>query len=525
MNTTVTTNGEAEQRAEFSTRGRWSTLLRRASCYPPTLQRGCLAVSCSETLLRLGLLTITQPRSLLFTEQVGFRVAATTVPSGRCMMDQQRGRSPSAGQQHPHISQSHSPTGQQYHENVSPGNMPQGLDPNLVNNGQSYSNSILQPNLGLQNYGLDPYMAHNPSPQYPQATMGGSPYLQSEDYGMQYKPEDMPQSQMPLSNYGNQQDPQTFSSDMLNPSMSGYSGGDFSLYSPSGMSSDNFDASFFLNDSMSQGQLINPADIMSDMSSPMNDMSTPPQMMHGDSMQGLPLQHGQSPGQQQYSRTPSHSRNTSLAPESAAFPQGQMPAEWNIMQPQFTTHRRTPSEFSEISVPSAAPSPSLLHQDTFDPIDQNYSPMLRPQDPALYQEVLGLNNFTLSDTQSNRSRSNSNFLASPARSPVMSPNLLPQQMPHPSQQNGFMMGMNGAVNNGGFGVAGPDMYGGNESFPQLQHHNSSGEMGQAQQMIPPDINIEFAPASRQNSFEPPKPTLDQDALTPPERRRHPTSQT
>jgi transcription factor CRZ1 len=48
-------------------------------------------------------------------------------------------------------------------------------------------------------------------------------------------------------------------------------------------------------------------------------------------------------------------------------------------------------------------------------------------------------------------------------------------------------------------------------------------MGQAQQMVPPEINVEFAPTSRQNSFEPPKPSLDQDALTPPDRGPYPTA--
>lgn len=51
---------------------------------------------------------------------------------------------------------------------------------------------------------------------------------------------------------------------------------------------------------------------------------------------------------------------------------------------------------------------------------------------------------------------------------------------------------------------------GGQSEPNMQRN----EMGQAQQMVP--INVEFAPKTRQNSFEPPKP-LDQAALTPPEK--------
>ncbi len=84
------------------------------------------------------------------------------------------------------------------------------------------------------------------------------------------------------------------------------------------------------------------------------------------------------------------------------------------------------------------------------------------------------------------------------------PNLNPNQ---------FLLGMNN-----GFGPS-QTIYGGQnqESFPQVQHGNGSLDMGQAQQMVPPEINVEFAPASRQNSFEPPKPSFDQDALTPPDR--------
>lgn len=73
--------------------------------------------------------------------------------------------------------------------------------------------------------------------------------------------------------------------------------------------------------------------------------------------------------------------------------------------------------------------------------------------------------------------------------------------------------------NNQFQQAGNDVYN-DQSQDQFrrQNHNGSTDMGQAQQMVPPEINVEFAPASRQNSFEPPKPgQFDQDALTPPER--------
>jgi hypothetical protein len=64
----------------------------------------------------------------------------------------------------------------------------------------------------------------------------------------------------------------------------------------------------------------------------------------------------------------------------------------------------------------------------------------------------------------------------------------------------------------GFGAQ-QNIYGGSN-----QDFSNQMDMGQAQQMVPPEINVEFAPSSRQNSFDPPKPSnFDSDALTPPDR--------
>jgi len=181
--------------------------------------------------------------------------------------------------------------------------------------------------------------------------------------------------------------------------------------------------------------------------------------------------------QGQFQHSPNHSRHASLGPESAAFPQGQNQVEWSMMPPQFTGHRRTPSEYSDVSVSSAQHSPNLGHHD-YEPLE-HHSPMQNPQDASLYQQVLGIGDFSLSDNQIQHSASPRRGL-SPAHSPAISPRMYSVQT--------------------------------QESFPTL-----GNEMGQAQQMVPPEINVEFAPASRQNSFEPPKPSLDQDALTPPDR--------
>jgi transcription factor CRZ1 len=254
---------------------------------------------------------------------------------------------------------------------------------------------------------------------------------------------------------------------------------------------------------------------MSDMSPPPAHTPTPPHMLQSDGQQSSSAHHSPVFNQQQFQRSPGHSRNASLAPESAAFPQGQAHTEWSMMPPQFTTHRRSPSEYSDVSVSSAAPSPNLVQHDAFDSIEQHHSPLIPPQDPSGYQEVLGISNFTLSDPQRGASPRRG---LSPAHTPAISPRLGPQQAPMIPQQNAFMLNM-GMSNNAYVPSSGPDAYAGQsqEAFGQPPR-NGSAEMGQAQQMVPPEINVEFAPASRQNSFEPPKPlSFDQDALTPPER--------
>jgi hypothetical protein len=58
---------------------------------------------------------------------------------------------------------------------------------------------------------------------------------------------------------------------------------------------------------------------------------------------------------------------------------------------------------------------------------------------------------------------------------------------------------------------------GQELFPHIQHNNGSLDIGQAQQIVPPEINIKFSPTSTRNSFRPPKPFFNQDALTSPDR--------
>lgn len=74
--------------------------------------------------------------------------------------------------------------------------------------------------------------------------------------------------------------------------------------------------------------------------------------------------------------------------------------------------------------------------------------------------------------------------------------------------------------NNQFGQQGMGVYpnSGPEPFPSL--NQGIPEFGQADAMSPPEINIDFAPPSRQASFEPPKPEHQADALSPPDRCKY-----
>jgi hypothetical protein len=430
-------------------------------------------------------------------------------------MDQQRGRSPSVGRQPSHINHSHSPSPQHYQENVNTAGLGLGLDTSL---NQPYPSSNYPTSHGLPAYNQG-FLNSDQGQQFDQTNISdgnfvqNTDYTQQSDYGQQFKQEDLAQNQASISPFGQQQQA-SFTQQLLNTN--NYNEGDFSLYSTPGGQGDQFDSTFFINEQPQQtaSQSINPADIMSDMSSPPAHTPTPPHMLQSDGPQSSPAHHSPVFNQHQFQRSPGHSRNASLAPESAAFPQGQ---EWSsMMPPQFTTHRRSPSEYSDVSVSSAAPSPNLVQHDTFDSVEQHHSPFIRPQDPSGYQEVLGISNFSLSETQGQRGASPRRGF-SPAHSPAISPRLGPQQVPMIPQQNSFMLNMP-MPNNAFVPSSGPEAYAGQPQEAFGQPRNGSAEMGQAQQMEPPQINVEFAPASRQNSFEPPKPvSFNQDTLTPPER--------
>ena len=415
-------------------------------------------------------------------------------------MDQQRGRSPSAGHQQSHISHSHSP--HQFQENNDNNSIGLGLAVETSGNNQQQqfmNNGAFDSNNGLPQFvDTNNEFLNQQGQAFPQGGLSEATYAQTQDFSPQFKQEEQ------TSPYGQQQQP-SFTQELLGANNSFNE--DFSLFSTPNNQGDQFDPQFFMNDIQRPGNpSVNPAEL--NMSSPqIHQTPTPPSLLQPDSRS--PSSAHQSPSFNQGQFQTSHSRNASLGPESAAFPQGH---EWSMMPPQFTTHRRTPSEYSDVSVSSAQHSPNLGQHDNFESIEQHHSPMQNPQDAGLYQEVLGIGSFSLSDPQVQNSNPGRGL--SPAHSPAISPRLGPQQLPV-LNQNQFILGMNN-----GYGQQ-QNMYGqGQESFPQMQHNNGSLDMGQAQQMVPPEINVEFAPTSRQNSFEPPKPSFDQDALTPPDRGQY-----
>ncbi|KAG6030716.1 hypothetical protein E4U41_007778 [Claviceps citrina] len=274
--------------------------------------------------------------------------------------------------------------------------------------------------------------------------------------------------------------------------------GDFSLF-PSGTHGDQFNAPLFDPSSFS------PTDI-STMTSPPSHHTptptptpTPPNLLQLDSLQRASSQ--QSPSFRQHNQfTPpqgSHSRNVSLGPESALLP-GQM-GDWT--QPQFQGHRRSTSEFSDVS--SVSPSPNLVSVDSFD--DSGHSPLQGASDGSSYHDVLNIESFNISDT--------THHGRSPSHSPAISPRIVPQKMSDMHQSSFGLVPPNTGFG-GGLGYSGMQH---DSSFPSL---TSQDRADAPHHMAPPAINIDFAPSNgKQGAYEAAKPRLDQDSLTPPERGR------
>lgn len=428
---------------------------------------------------------------------------------------QHRGRSPSVGRQSNHDLR-HSPSPHQFAD---------------YNHNLSIDSSVAHPNFNSLSFSPSDNSPVGPDVQYSlpasflENSLQAPPYQQhhilpSNDFGdLDQKTSYQRDNSSTIhraspSHVGAQQSHQQF-----NPGLLGLGSGnpytDFEQHhSFNTKQGQNLDNTFLLDpqlDMQVQHRSVNPAEIMSNMSSPQNMMPTPPNLMPPDGSSSS--NHGSpQPNQGQFS-SPNHSRHasTSLGP-SAALGQGQSHGEWTgFTGEQFQTHRRAPSEHSDLSN-SVAPSPLLPHHDSFDTFDQP-SPMLNPQpDNQMYHDALGIGQFSISDTKQQHQEQR----FSPGHSPYVSPRMTP----HPGYgfpQDQFQLSQD--MQNNFNGRAGPDIYPnpGDSSFVRFQHRLSSGDMGQAAQMTPPEISVDLAPPSVPSNFEPLRPEGDFDALSPPVR--------
>lgn len=283
---------------------------------------------------------------------------------------------------------------------------------------------------------------------------------------------------------------------------------DFSAYqnhSTNSATASEYDSSLLLDPQMHQPpqsihQAVNPADLVSPISNP-----SPSSQDQQQSSPGPTSPPGSTPGTYY---TPQHSRTTSLDPATAAYLSGQSNPDWQSVMNNsaaFQGHRRAPSEVSEVSSTNHSP---YLSQHEYDGMENNTSPLLAPQnDPTLYDNALGIESFTLSEQQQQQQQG-----FSPLHSPYISPQLMPQQgtemVPNASYLSANMMSQ--------FPSAPTDMYGmSQEDMMNAAMDNGSADIGQASQMAPPSINVEFAPPSRIPSFGPNKPAADLDSLSPP----------
>jgi hypothetical protein len=266
-----------------------------------------------------------------------------------------------------------------------------------------------------------------------------------------------------------------------------------------------------LDSQAQQNQSVHP-DLMHQMATTQHNAPTPPHLMPNMSNHQSPSPHASPHMDQGAFRPPGHSRNASLDP-SAAW---QVPAsEWGMMgNSNFGPPRSRPRAHSANSAHSDAysdvassvhNSPFLPHHDSFD--NDQHSPLLNAQnDPQLFHDpVIGLERFNL----------NNNSHISASNSPHISPRLLPQNQHVLPQFQPGSFGLDQNMNNT-YMPQGMSYQGqASEPFPSL--NQPMPEFGQADAMSPPEINIDFAPPSRQASFEPPKPEHQVDALSPPDR--------
>jgi hypothetical protein len=303
---------------------------------------------------------------------------------------------------------------------------------------------------------------------------------------------------------------------------------DLANFDSSALNDPSFDDPLFSNtDSFLNSSVVDPLLLGSQSSqlqsvsavAPMNNMTTqaqssptPPHLLAPNVHRGSSASPHGSPsmGGSPFAPPPQrHSRNSSLDPSSAVYPL-QQANEWGGGQ-NFQNHRRNYSDaHSDIS--SAHASPYLPTHDDFNHIE--HSPHLGAQDPALF-DVMGIGTVSLSEQ--------SPAHISPLHSPAMSPRLMPVQhhSPHFGPQDSYAPNhvMQQSLGNP-YEQQQTNIYAAQnpESFPSLSAPSVQVEQhGQADATTPPVINIQFAPPSRQGSFEPGENRTAEGALSPPER--------
>lgn len=304
-------------------------------------------------------------------------------------------------------------------------------------------------------------------------------------------------------------------SSLLNSNQSDF---DFSLYqnpSPSSSAAPEYDSSLLLDPQVQRQHAVNPADLVSQVSSP--HPSTSPQLTPQD--QSLQQHSSPSPISPPSSSgpfyTPQHSRHTSLDPSTAAYLSGHSHPDWQAMMSNasFQGHRRAPSEVSEVS--SAAHSPYMSQHESFDAVENNPSPLLAPQsDPSLYDNALGIESFTLSEQQQQPG-------LSPGHSPYISPQLMPQQGTDLVPNGPYISAPLAPTMNSQYPTPPTDLYGTEAEGMMAMAHGTAvpGDLGQASHMAPPSINVEFAPPAKDSNFGPSKAAADLDSLSPPSLRK------
>ncbi|KAL3463194.1 hypothetical protein BJX64DRAFT_129832 [Aspergillus heterothallicus] len=360
---------------------------------------------------------------------------------------------------------------------------------------------------------IDPSITTNPSyphPSFTNPTTGAdafafpSSYLAPTDQTFSRPSLQIPQYDQGLSHQATEEN----FSNLLNSNSSDF---DFGLYqnTASNTSSNDYTSSLLLDhQQQSANQAVNPVDLVSQIPSPHPSTSSQTSPLDQQPQHSSPSAMSPPASSPGTFYTPQHSRHTSLDPASAAYMTNHPDWQAVMANSSFHNHRRAPSEVSEIS--SAAHSPYLPQHDSFDIGDNNPSPLLAPQnDPSLYDNAaLGIESFTLSEHQHQQQHQQPAF--SPHHSPYISPQLMPQQVADMVPSGPFI---SAPATSSPYPTPPTEVYANTEGL--LPQGSACGDIGQASQMAPPSINVEFAPPAKSQVFPHDKPTGDMDTLSPP----------